>query len=311
MQSGASVDASVGDTTLRVGCKLASPEYFDLLGINVVKGRLFASDERSAASSVVVISDAVAQRFWPNGDALGRTIRLDDPSDSAAKDERAPRIPAQLYTVIGVVRDVRSALKLSDFAYSGIYLPTTPEQAETSFVVRVHGDPDVARRTLLDALTKIDPALGEIASMRMLAGIEAAVLRVFFWMAVILGSLALALTVSGLFSVLSYLVEQRRKEIGVRMALGATPRDIVRLVVSQSMRPIAIGVFVGGGLAAITAIVLLATPLAELIGTLVQPFDPVAYAVGLSVIIATCLVAAFLPARRAAHINPIATLRAE
>jgi putative ABC transport system permease protein len=134
---------------------------------------------------------------------------------------------------------------------------------------------------------------------------------VVFWMAVILGSLALALTVSGLFSVLSYLVEQRRKEIGVRMALGATPRDIVTLVVAQSMRPIAFGVLVGGGLAAVTAVVLLSTPFAERIGSIVRAFDPLAYTAGAGVIVATCLAAAFLPARRAARIDPIATLRAE
>ena len=99
--------------------------------------------------------------------------------------------------------------------------------------------------------------------------------------------------------------------IGVRMALGARPRDIVTLVVSQSMRPIAIGVLLGGGLAAVTAIVLLSTPAAEKIGTLVRPFDPLAYASALGVIIATCLAAAFVPARRAAHIDPMATLRAE
>jgi ABC-type antimicrobial peptide transport system permease subunit len=300
----------VDHTTLGVGCKLVSPEYFDLLGINVLRGRLFAPEERSPAVGVVVVSDAVAQRFWPNGNALGQMIRLAAASD-ATESDGDPQIPAQAYTVIGVVRDVRSALKLFDFAYSGIYLPTTSEQAHTSLIARVHGDPDAVRRTLLDALMKVDPALGEITSMRMLAGLESALLEVFFWIAVILGSLALALTISGLFSVLSYLVEQRRKEIGVRMALGATPRDIVRLVVSQSMRPIAIGVGVGGGLAAVTAIVLLATPMAEMIGTLVRPFDPLAYASGLGIIIATCLVAAFLPARRAAHINPIATLRAD
>ena len=130
-------------------------------------------------------------------------------------------------------------------------------------------------------------------------------------MAVILSTLALALTVSGLFSVLSYLVEQRRMEIGVRMALGATPRNIVSLVLSQSMRPIAIGVLAGGGLAAVTAIVLLSTPAAETIGAVVRAFDPLAYAVSLTVIIATCLFAALLPARRAAAIDPIATLRAE
>ena len=311
MQSGASMDASVGDTTAEIDCKLVSTEYFDLLGINVLRGRLFAPEERSPATGVVVVSDAVAQRFWPNGDPLGQTIRLGRRSGGATEPEEASPVPAQAYTVIGVVRDVRSTLKIFDFGYSGIYLPTTAEQANTSFIVRVHGDPVTTRRTLLDALMKVDPALGEITSMKMMAGLEAAMLEVFFWMAVILGGLALALTVSGLFSVLSYLVEQRRTEIGVRMALGATPRDIVTLVVRQSMRPIAIGVCVGGGLAAVTAVVLLATPLAEMMGTLVRPFDPLAYAVGLSVIVATCTVSAFVPARRAARIDPIATLRAD
>jgi predicted permease len=308
--SGLSTDASVGDTTLGVGCKLVSPEYFDLLGINVLRGRLFAPDERSPAAGVVVISDAVAQRFWPNGDALGQMLRLGGASGGAADDEGAPQVPARLFIVIGVVRDVHSALRLFDFGYSGIYLPTTPEQARTSLVLRVHGDPDTTRRTLLDALAKVDPALA-ITTMKMMAGLDAAILGVVFWMAVILGSLALALTVSGLFGVLSYLVEQRRTEIGVRMALGATPRDIVTLVVSQSMRPIAIGVLVGGGLAAVTAAVLLSTPAAEMIGTMVRPFDPLAYAASLGIIVATCLVAAFFPARRAAHIDPIATLRAD
>jgi len=311
MQSGVSMDARVGDTTLSVGCKLVSPQYFDLLGINVLRGRLFAPEERSPASSVVVVSDAVARHFWPNGDSLGQTLRLGTAAGRVTEDDDASRVPAQAYTVVGVVRDVRSALKIFDFAYSGVYLPTAPEQPNTSFVVRVHGDPDVSRRALLDALVTTDPALGEIASMRMMAGLEAAILEVIFWMAVILSTLALTLTVSGLFSVLSYLVEQRRTEIGVRMALGATPRNIVTLVLSQSMRPIAIGVLTGGGLAAVTAIVLLSTPAAETIGAVVRAFDPLAYAVSLSVIIATCLAAALLPARRAAAIDPIATLRAE
>jgi len=311
MYGGASMDATAGDTTVGVGCKLVSPEYFDLLGINVLTGRLFAPQERSPASGVVVISDAVARRFWPTGNALGQLIRLGGASGGETTAEGAPRIPARPYTVIGVVRDVRSTLKMFDFTYTGIYLPATPDEPTTSLVLRVHGDPDAARRALLDALTKVDPALGEITTMRMLVGLEEAVLEVIFWMAIVLSALALALTVSGLFSVLSYLVEQRRREIGVRMAIGATPRDIVTLVVSQSMQPIAIGVLAGGALAAAAATVLLATPLAEMIGTLVHAYDPLAYIVSLTVIVATCLAAAFLPARRAARINPIATLRAD
>src|SRR5262245_24542182 len=307
MGSGESVEATAGNTTLGVEYKLVSPEYFGLLGINVLRGRLFAPDERSPAAGVVVISDAVAQWLLPNRDPLGQMIRLVAPT----QEEGDPQVPTRLFTVIGVVRDVRSALTMPSFAYSGIYLPIAAEQAKTSLVLRVHGDPDAARRTLLDALTKVDPALGEITTMRMMTRLEGAVLEVMFWLAVILSSLAMALTISGLFSVLSYLVEQRRKEIGVRMAIGATPRDIVLLVVSQSMRPIAIVVLAGGGLAVATAIVLLSMPAAEMLGTTVRAFDPLAYLVSLSVIVATCLVAAFVPARRAARINPIATLRAD
>ena len=215
---GLSTDASVGDTTLGVGCELVSPEYLDLLGINVLRGRLFASDERSPAAGVVGIPMrwrtllAERRRARPAASARRRVRRR-------GRRPGGTQVPARLFTVIGVVRDVHSALRIFDFGYSGIYLPTTPEQARTSLVLRVHGDPDTARRTLLDALTKVDPAL-VITTMKMMAGLDAAILGVVFWMAVILGSLALALTVSGLFGVLSYLVEQRRTEIGVRWRSG-------------------------------------------------------------------------------------------
>ena len=126
---------------------------------------------------------------------------------------------------------------------------------------------------------------------------------------VVLGGLALVLTVSGLFSVLSYVVEQQAKEIGVRMALGATTRNVVRLVLSQSLRPVGIGLVAGGGLAAAVAIVLMATPAASEIGGIVHVFDPVAYAASLLVIVTSCVLAVSVPALRAARIDPIATLR--
>ena len=117
------------------------------------------------------------------------------------------------------------------------------------------------------------------------------------------------MTVSGLFSVLSYVVEQQAKEIGVRMALGATTRNVVGLVLSQSLRPVGIGLVAGGGLAAALAIVLMATPAASEIGDIVHVFDPVAYAASLLVIVTSCVLAASVPALRAARIDPIATLR--
>ncbi len=146
--------------------------------------------------------------------------------------------------------------------------------------------------------------------MRTIAGMGAYILQIAFWVTLVLGGLALALTVSGLFSVLSYLVEQRAKEIGVRMALGATTKSIAVLVLSQSVRPVGFGLLAGGGLAAGLAIVLMSTTASEIDNT-VRVFDPLAYAASLLVIVTTCALAASVPALRAARLDPIATLRQE
>jgi putative ABC transport system permease protein len=115
--------------------------------------------------------------------------------------------------------------------------------------------------------------------------------------------------VSGVFSVLSYVVEQQTKEIGVRMALGAGTRNVVRLIMSQSVRPVGIGLAVGGGLAAAVAIVLMTTPIAAEISGDINVFDPAAYGASLLVIVGSCALAVSVPALRAARIDPIATLR--
>jgi ABC-type antimicrobial peptide transport system permease subunit len=138
---------------------------------------------------------------------------------------------------------------------------------------------------------------------------QAYLLQIAFGLTVVLGGLALVLTMSGLFSVLSYLVEQQAKEIGVRMALGATTGSVVKLVLWQSLRPVGIGLAAGGGLAVAVAIVLMASPAAAEIGDIVHVLDPVAYAASLLVIVTSCVLAVSVPALRAARIDPIATLR--
>ena len=135
------------------------------------------------------------------------------------------------------------------------------------------------------------------------------ILQIAFWVTLALGGLALLLTVSGLFSVLSYLVEQRAREIGVRMALGATTKNIAVLVLWQSVRPVGFGLLAGGGLAAGLATVLMATPAALEVGNIVRVLDPMAYAASLLVIVTACVLAASVPALRAARVDPIATLR--
>ena len=146
-------------------------------------------------------------------------------------------------------------------------------------------------------------------TLRTIVGMQAYLLQIAFCITVVLGGLALVLTVSGLFSVLSYVVEQQAKEIGVRMALGAGTKHVAQLVLFQSLRPVAIGLVAGGGLAAAVAIVLIATPIAAEIGDSVDVRDPVAYVASLLVIVTVCMLAVTVPALRAARIDPIATLR--
>ena len=123
------------------------------------------------------------------------------------------------------------------------------------------------------------------------------------------GLMALALAAIGIYGVMSHSVAQRTHEIGVRMALGASSRDVTRLVLSQLIRPVGLGLFIGGGSAAGLAALLLATPAAAGIGKVVHVLDPVAYAVSVLVILAACLAAASIPAARAARLDPAWTLR--
>jgi ABC-type antimicrobial peptide transport system permease subunit len=147
--------------------------------------------------------------------------------------------------------------------------------------------------------------------MRTVARLEMFFLQIGFGMSLILGGLALLLTVTGLFSVLSYLVEQRTREIGVRMALGASAHKVTQLMLAQTTRPVIIGLLAGAGLSAALSAALVATPAGKLIAPIVRVTDPVAYAASLLVIIAACLFAAWIPAARAAKVDPMRTLRQE
>jgi predicted permease len=295
----------------RITYRLVSPEYFGVLGIPVVRGRAFTPAERTSNLPLAVVSETTAGSMWPNADPIGQTIRLDPghQSDSPRSDE--PAFDPQTFTVVGVVRDV-AGLRIARFEETVVYVPTNPTMPGTSLVARVHGDPESARQALSNRLTTIDPDMArQIVTMRTLARVDTYFLQVAFWLTIVLGGLALVLTLSGLFSVLSYLVEQRTREIGVRMALGATGRDVTRLILTQLLRPVGIGLFVGGGSAAALAIVLVATPAVAGVGEIVHVLDPVAYAVSVLIVTAACLMAGAIPATRAARLDPMKTLRQE
>jgi predicted permease len=294
-----------------VAYKFVSPEYFSVLDIAVVRGRAFTPAERTSNLSVAIVSETTARTMWPNADAVGQVIRLDPDPMSEPRRVDDPLLESRTFTVVGVVRDV-AGFRIAPFKEAVVYAPTSAAMPRTSLIARVHGDPELARQTLLDRLTTIDPNMGrQVVTMRTLGRMDTYFLQIAFWLTVALGGMALALTLSGLFSVLSYVVEQRTREIGVRMALGATMQDVTRLVLSQSIRAVCVGLFIGGGSAAGLAALLLATPAAATIGEIVHVFDPAAYSVSLLIIIAACLVAAAVPATRAARLDPTLALRQE
>jgi hypothetical protein len=300
-------DTSAGKTP--VGYKYVSPGYFEVLGIPIVRGRPFTAAEREE-HPVVIVSESAARALWPHGDGVGETFRLEEDLTTGTQPGDDAPLPPRMVTVVGVSRDV-PGFRFTDVRVAGIFVPISPDAPKTSVVARVNGDPDLARQTLLDRLTRIDPNMGTIVTLRSLARLEALLLRIAFWVSMILGGLALLLTVSGLFSVLSYLVAQRAREIGVRLALGASSRQVTQLILSQTARPVLYGLLAGAGLAATLATALIATPAVALITKIVHVTDPVAYAASLIVIITACLAAAWIPATRAARVDPMQTLRQE
>jgi predicted permease len=313
----ADTGAGTGKTPLTF--KAVSGAYFDVMGIPIVRGRTFMPSERDQ-HPVAIVSESVARALWPDGRGVGESFRL-EPNGGVQPPRGFLRInpgaaadnalmPARMVTVVGVTRDV-PGLRFTGIKEAGVFLPTSLDVEKTSMVARAQGEPSLARQALLDRLTKIDPNIGTIITMRSVARTETFFLQTAFWVALTLGGLALLLTVSGLFSVLSYLVEQRSWEIGLRMALGASPRSVMQLVLGQTTWPVMAGLIAGAALAAALAAAVLATPFGALITQIVHVTDPVAYLASLGLIVAVCLLAVWIPAARAAKVEPMRTLRQE
>jgi predicted permease len=310
-------DAGAGKTS--VAFKAVSGSYFDVLDIPIVRGRTFTAWEREH-DPVAIVSETVARALWPNGSGVGQTFRLEPdsgvqrPGGFLTINPDAPiddaLVQARMVTVIGIARDV-PGFRITDVKEAGVFLATGLDVAKTSIVARVQGEPNLARQALLDRFTKVDPNMGTIITMRTVARLETFFLEIAFSVSLILGGLALLLTVSGLFSVLSYLVEQRTREIGLRMALGASAHTVTQMMLAQTTWPVMAGLIAGAGLAAALATAVLATPAGTMIAQIVHVTDPVAYLASLGVIVAACLLAAWIPAARAAKVDPMRTLRQE
>jgi predicted permease len=270
------------------------PAYFQTLGIPLVAGRGFTAQDRADGDRVAIVNDTLSRQLWPDGDALDRTILVHHRS----------------HRVVGIVASVQpSAAETAPAPH--LYLPFA--QAEPSlfgdvrFAIRVAGSPLAALPSIRSAIRSLDPGVPLGEDMPMTRQMELHYAPVFLARSVILfcGLLAVLLSAVGLYSVIALAVRSRTREIGVRIALGASPCTVTRSFVDQAVVLGAAGIIVGLVMASMATRVLRAW----LYG--VAPHDAVTFAAGAAFLLVTVVVAGYLPARRAAHLDPISALRHE
>jgi predicted permease len=283
--------------TLFAGTPKIDPGYFRTLGIPLLAGRDFTAQDTADAPKVAILSERVVRECFPGGPAaaLGRRVRLDD--------------PGEWLTVVGVVADIRQR-SLAQDVQPLIYAPFQQDRSGflrfVSFVARTATPASVADGIRAE-IRRVAPDLPITATVTMDEAVAASVAqpRVRTVLLGLFATAAMLIATCGLYGLMAYAVTQRRREIGVRMALGATRRDVLSLVLSRALRVVAAGLVVGlAGAASVMRVLR-----TFLFG--VTPTDPIVFTIVALLLLAVGLTAAWLPARRATRIDPWTALRAE
>jgi putative ABC transport system permease protein len=283
---------------------LVTSGYFQALGIPILRGRTFKSEDRQGGQKVMIVSETLAAALFPGEDPIGRRVACCEAGPDGSPDFKV---------IVGVVGGTRSR-GLGQEIYPEFYLPMAqapPEvwnwfQRSMYIVARTHGKPEAVMQPLRRAIAAFDPdvPLYDVLSMEQRMADSLAPARFNTLLLTMLGAFGLLLAAGGIYGVAAYFVTQRTAEIGVRMALGATQRDVLRLVLWRAILPVAIGVSLGLA-ASVAATRVLA---ASLVG--VEPTDPLTFAAVILVLVATALLASLFPARRAASVDPTQALQA-
>jgi putative ABC transport system permease protein len=289
------------------GYSYVTPNYFDTLGIPLVRGRTFTPREADGQVPVVVISEATARRFWPGEDPLGKFLKIGSEKGSKSfPGESDPFVASS--EVIGIAGDVRS-MDLRKLDESYLYLPLSQSRQWTGILlVRADGNPTPLLPAIGREFRRTDADLPVIAApLNTMVSMDPyfVVSRIGGVLASIVGALGLLLACLGVYGMVSYSVAQRTREIGIRMALGAESIQVLRLVVGEGFRPILSGVLIGIIVSAGVSRALSAT----LFG--LSPLDPVSFAGVSLLLMAIALLATWLPARRATDVDPVVALRYE
>ena len=294
----------------------ASDGFFEALGIPLLRGRGFTRPEADRGAPLAVISEATARRAWPNQDPLGKHFSI----------EMLRNAPTD-YEVIGIAKDVRFTL-ITELDPTHVYLPTglgadpssaRPTPVWKQLVFRIHGNRDKALAAVQSAVESVDPSLLPHLDLVNLedgpVAVERGLLRLIAIFPAVLTLLSLTLAGVGIYGVMAFLVSQRTKEIGIRMALGATSHVVVRSIVIQGLRPVFVGIV--AGLAASIPVEAVMRAKGFVVPTFQEPAhllsrfaDPIVLA-ELALVLAIAVLASVVPARRALRVDPMVALRYE
>jgi predicted permease len=278
--------------------RVVSPEYFQTMGIRLVRGRFPNADDRADRFSGVVINEALAKQYWPNEDPVGKQIRLGAPGNYLNP----------LSTIVGVVANTPDG-GLDTPPIRAVFMPmrVAPWWNAYTYVIRTSGPPAPVVAAVRRELRATFPitAIRNVQTMEDVLHESLAPARLSMRLLVAFAIVALVTAALGVFGVLSFVVAQRTRELGIRMALGAAPGDVRRLVVRYGGALALAGLVIGlAGSFALTRFI--ATLLFE-----VKPTDPLTFGAVSAILLGIGVLASWLPARRATRIDPIVALRSD
>ena len=278
-----------------VGERAVTPGYFQTMGIPVLKGRSFTEQDRDNTPRVIIINEALARRYWPNEEAIGKRLGFDDPAKQVWRE------------IVGIIGNVKHKSLDAD-AKPEVYFPYQQYPKNfMSLVARTSSDPASLIPAIRNQVLSIDKdqPVFDIKTMDQRLAKSVATSRFVMLLLGILSAMALILAAVGIYGVMAYLVTQRTHEIGIRMALGAQNHDVLKMVVGQGMALVLVGVVIG---------LIASLALTRMMRTLlfgVTPTDALTFAAVSFGLIAVALLACYIPARRATKVDPLVALRYE
>ena len=286
---------------------LISPEYFAALRIPVLQGRIWSDAENNKGAHVAVINRTLAQRYFPNGDAIGHSLRSGGLEGNPATVLSPPNVGATWFQIVGIVGDARND-GLRSAPRPSVYVPYTFSMGEgTEILVRSEVPPLTLQHAVREQLRAINPDQISGAydlETRLTYEPEWQQEHLASWIFGVFAWLALVLAAVGLHSVVSYTVAQRTTEFGIRMALGAQRGDLLRMVFRSALGTVGAGIFAG---------VALSLALSQIISKWAQanPRDPVILIAGAILLCLVSGLACAIPARRASKVDPMIAVRCE